>query len=329
MASNVSYGRKFVFNSLLSNELRDSSYRIDARYEWKYKDQILSFRVIDNCTMRLGINLNFKENELFSDNNLIEEINVKYRAYYISSYVHCMELATVSNPKSYFDGLVLLCAINNILSKRKSVSLSPLMNRRHTIFRPIDVYCAIRALSRLIIEYNNMLLESQKVELNAAINALILYSLLPEINYMRKRPMYSLLCEIKELQRNIYLAGEGWMDTFPLFKEYEINSLSDATLDYFLDKCSQSQNAFWTGITMRLMIYAGCGIEVDKTEKMNGLIDCIQKYKKDCVNYFMDMQKNSNILLADNYIAIKKIIGKLHKTFTFLPIVSGALHYYQ
>lgn len=324
---NNSYRKKMVFNALLSNELSNCKYKVDASYEWRNTNQILSLRFSEKQVIQLSVNLNIGAERIFRNSDKAAELCLRYRAYYISNYIHCLEAATTINPQSYFSGLVTLCAINNICNKGEITSFSPIMDKRPRMLKPIDVHCAIRALTRLIIDCNAIISPDTKRECDVVINNLLTYSLLPEIGYKRTRPVYSLLCEIKELQQNTTV-GKNPMSIFPLFEENNINNFEELTLDDLIIVCNQIQNPFWTGVIMRLLSFTEEKLRVGIGQDTH-LRDCIYQYEDDSVKYFVDIKKVNDTLLTDNYVAVRRLARRFNKVFTVVSAGSGALHYYQ
>ena len=57
--------KKAVFESILSDELKDCKHRINVRYEWNRSDTILEVGVSDTNTIELYINLNTGNQKYF------------------------------------------------------------------------------------------------------------------------------------------------------------------------------------------------------------------------------------------------------------------------
>ena len=321
-----SFRKKIFFESILSHELIGCRHKIKARYEWKRNDRILTVKSVKNDLIEVGINLNtgrHKGSNVFIDR---PELNLSYRAYYISTYIRCLDDAAKSTFQSYFTGLVLLSTINILCSKRSVGAYSPIERKPYEM-RPIDVYCAIRALTRLLIDSGDEITETQREGLQDTINELITYTLLPEINYKRAMPTYSLLQEIRILRENM-LTNRCSVENYVLFDEFDIQGFEKKSLQDFAMMCEKKQCVFWGNVAIRLSAYFGERIVIDKSE-MPFITNCVQRLDEDLVKYYLDIKGTESLFLLDNYMAIKKLSLKNEYVFSEVTANSGMLHYYQ
>lgn len=321
---NSVYEKKLLFSELLGKDLGNSVFLINATYQWMTPASVFSLSVKGN-TIQLRINVNCLDDLLFSGDRAIE-IVVRFRAYFISNYIHCLETAGNSTPQSYFNGLVNLEAICGFNEKAID-SFSPLSITRKSI-RPIDIYCAIRALTRLQIDCNSWLPIDVKQYCETQINAFISYSQLPEIVYFGGKPMYSLPIAMKTLHNDIS-SGTISLQKYSLFSDNGMCSFVNMPLNSFIETCDGSNNPFWTGVALRLIAFSGTklnGITFHNLRNINGnLVD----FQNTCVRYSIECRESTDKLLVDNYDAIKRIAKCVERAFDGVDSKSGALHYIQ
>lgn len=324
---NTSYGKKAAFDMILAQLLGGSRYTINAQYEWLRPAQVFSLRFFDERLVRLSINLNTGADWLFYDCERKTELSLRCRAYYIAAYLQCLEAAAGENPQSYFSGLTALCAINSIYSRDAVVSFFPSANQKRAAFRPIDVYCAIRALRFLQINCGELLSPAVQSRCESTVNCFLTYAILPEISCVRNAPVYSLLAEIKAFAR-IAGAERPARDAFPLFKENGMSRFQDMSADDFVDACERSRNPFWTGAAIRLL---ACGRNMAKPESHQaaGISESVCRFREDTVRYCAAARGASEALLRDNNLAVRRLSSMMDRAFPAAHSASGALHYYE
>ncbi len=321
----TSFQKKATFNSILSKELGGCKHKINARYEWKRQDQVLTISVSLKNTFEVGINLNTGRQEHFGDSANAPMLEILYRAYYISAYIRCLDDANSAAPQSYFSGLVLLCAINSLCGGKKVRAFSPIEKQPHNL-RPIDVHCAIRALTRLTIDYTERIPENSRDDINGIINELLTYSMLPEISYNGGKAIYSLLQEIRELWGNVTLHRCSITD-YTFFDEMVTKECLDLSLNELVLICENSQNLFWGNLMIRLSAHLGKCIDTNKNQEPF-ITSCIQHFGEDSVRYYRDTEQTENILLSDNLVAIKKLSRMSEQAFSIVTANCGKIHYF-
>ena len=320
------YKKKALFNSLLSNELSNCRYRINARYEWKASNQIFSFRVPQSNVIYVRINLNIGMHEIFRDSLDGFRLNLIYRAYYISTYIHCLEAVSDTIPQSYFFGLALLCAINNLSKKKQVTSCSPIEKKPYDL-QPIDIYCAIQGLTRSSSNYSEMFSEISKTKCDCVIENLLTYSMLPEIGYKKGKPIYSLLWEMKDFQQNV-MKKRCSLDDFYFFSANEIHNFDKVYVSDLIEMSAIMKNPFWDGIILRLFAFSGESYDFEKN-KDTYFINCIRQFMADSVKYYKVAKETDNLLLLANYTVVKGVSKKIETAFTSVTAESGMIHYYQ
>lgn len=322
----TSFQKKAVLNSILSNELGGCKHRINARYEWKRPDQVLTIGISLKSTFEVGINLNTGRQEHFGDSDCASMLEIIYRAYYIAAYIRCLDDATTAVPQSYFSGLVLLCAINSLCGGKKVRAFSPTKRQSHDL-RPIDVHCAIRALTRLTIDCTERIQENIRDDINGFIDELLTYSMLPEISYKRDEALYSILQEIRDLRENVTLRRCSMSD-YTFFDELTTKEFTDLSLDELVFICENSQNPFWGNLAMRLFAHLGKYIGTTKGEE-SFITSCIQHFGEDSIRYYRDTEQTENLLLIDNLAAIKRLSRMSEQASSIVTADCGKIHYFQ
>ena len=323
----TSYSRKEKFAALLDTELRFCKHTIGISYEWKKTDQVLSLSVEDNSFVRLWININFGIESLFKTNEKAQELSMRYRAYYISGYIKCLDEVYLNSPRSYYSGLVSLCVINNINSNKKIISYSPIGKKKPSAFRPVDIHCAAKALIRLVNDYQDILSENEKNGCKEVINNFLTYSLLPEISYENKRPVYSLLYELKNYQMNI-ARGSKNEELFPMMMRKEGISLLNLQLCDFADELFHNHHPFWTEAAFRLILFYDRSFCVE-SEHAESLRECVNRFRENSVLYYKKLVNADSAMLKDNYMAVKRLSSRMDKAFSSVAAENGALHYFQ
>lgn len=321
-----SYGKKEKISRLLGQELKESRYRINANFEWTKPSQVMSLKVYDKNVIRLGINLNFNE-DFQIKGETAEDLNIFYRAWFIASYIHCMEGIYDAKSKSYFSGLVELCAINNVCSNGYAVSFSPVEEGRVKCLRPIDVQCAISALTRLVIEKRDVLSLQLGEKLEALINRLLTYSILPEVGYSRTKPVYSLLFEFNRFNYNVKRKRCIAAD-YMLFRECELENYENVSLDDLPTLLNESRSAFWTGAYIRLVSSMGKKDVLTQEQRLL-LRKTVNRFNSDCIRYYKDYSFQSSNLLDDNYLALKRMSNRINTVLRIDHVNDGMIHCYQ
>ena len=215
----------------------------------------------------------------------------------------------------------------NLCNKKKAVICSPIERKKTIELSPISMFCAIRALTRISVEYSDLLTDSTKHKCEDTISDLLTYSSLPEIGYKKAAPVYSLLMEIKELYQSI-MNQKCVLNEFSLFVDNGINSFTEINLKQLTIICEENPNPFWAGTLMRL--YAHTHSKWYSQKDYNDyMVGFVQQFSKECVSYCIDTQNTNEIFLADNLIAIKRLSVKIDKAFPGVLSTDGKLHFYQ
>lgn len=324
----TSHDRKLLFDKILSTELAVCKYKIKAFYEWKNKAQIFSLRFIDTNTVELGINLNFAIEKMFLGSNKAMELTIGYRSYFIATYLRCLESATSTVPSTLFQGLVVLEAIENIHGGTTIAPYSPLFSLAALRVKPIDVHCSIRSLSRICVEQTGALSQGVQAKCEDAINWMVSYTRLPEIEYNESNePEYTVLSDLLRIKK-LVTATPALLAQYSLFNQYGILNFDDLTVSDLL--ANEALSEFWVGVLIRVLAFSESktsALDVTAFPRIrNGMV----KFKEDSVACFNECNMSKQELLSTNLLAIKKIAMKIEQTFFENGSVeTGALHFMQ
>jgi len=310
------YRKKLLLNELLASSITESNYNVIVGYEWKKEDQIFSFQITNKQTINLWINLNNSIEIVSQNKGVLNDLNLRYRAYFISNYICCLSATPNLREATFFDELVSLCAYNSINNSHRQTVFSPITDKRIIELRPIDVYCAIRSLTRLIMECGHHMHGEEKKQCDVLINNLLLYTILPEVGYKNCRPVYALLEELIKLQGHLRAGGNKIAQDTP-----NVNEL--------FKKSAYFSNRLEFEAIMRLSAYTGVCINEKIADDYQEILDCVSLFKRKSVEFYNEYKKVKSQLLEDNYTAIKLISFQIDRLFPSSSSDSGALHYYM
>lgn len=326
--TSTSHGRKLLFDSILSAELAVCKYRIDAFYEWKNRAQIFSLKFTDANTAALGINLNTAMEDVFSDRDSAMELTIRYRCYFIITYLRCLESAADTVPSTLFQGLVALEAIGSLQCGSTLTAHSPLGIRVASGVKPIDVCCAIRALTRICIDQGDLL--SQQVQANCehAISWMVSYTRLPEVEYDQPgKPEYTALRDLLRIQ-SLAASAPTLLAQYSLFRAYGILSFDDLTIGALL--ADEALSEFWVGVLIRVLAFSADGNHAMDVAAFPLMRKGIAKFKEDSAAYFQECNAAKQELLRSNLLAVKQTAMRIEQTFgDHGSVETGALHYIQ
>ncbi len=315
---------KCLFNEILTNELFACGYKIDASFESKRRDRIGFAKITSDRTIRLLINTNFAPDPIFEGAETSRELGVIYRAYYIASYIRLLESVRERTPRSYFDSLVTLESICDTLEGKVTL-YSPISQKGIRNFRPIDAYCAIRALTGIQLRHEDMLAGDIPERCEAAISELISYSALPEICFESSRePAYALISHIARLRR-LTGAREDVLLQYKFFTCCGAEKLSQMPLEEISHLGDASACDFWAQAAIRLCaVTSRCGLHADDT-----VTKAVGRFREDSVTFMKDCADSKSEILRSDLTAVKKLSKKIGEMFPDNAHVCGSIHYYE
>ena len=325
--THTSHGQKILFDRILSSDLAVCKYNIKAFYKWESSTQIFSLRFLDERNIEVGINLNI-DNGLFRSGSYSTELDICYRSYFIANYLRCLEGAEDTIPSSLFQGLVTLESICDIHTEGKIDIYSPHLATRSPGFKPINVHCAIRALTRLLIEQKNVINPDAQVQCESTINWMLEYTQLPEMMYAKsKKPIYALLNDLLALKK-LLDKRPGITNNYSMFTLYGISNIVEQSVDELLGQ--SASNRFWNDAIMRIAAYSDGMRGLIDLATLPGIRESVVEFKEKSLSCYQESHNSKNIVLADNLLAIKKLSKRVEQTFSLKePANSGTLHFIQ
>ena len=327
--SQTSYGRKILFSKILSAELCDCKYKIDAFFEWAPHNQVFSVSLRNDGVMRLAINLNAKEDALFGYGANAVEFSVLYRAYFIANYIRAIEGVCSACPSSYYAGILTLGVINNICSGIGIKGYTPTYLTPKVSLNLIDFQCGIQAMTRLMIEHSTEFSREDQTKIQRYVNMLIDYRSLPEVAYSNSSyPVYTCISELKKLQKTLSFVPTA-VENFALLKPCggiigkEINATS------LLHLYQKTDDVLWLGLYMRILALSGGKHMLTDRLLNDKLQDCITQFRKDSLAYYSENNNAQQKILKDNLLAIIFLSDKVNQICSNNECLgSGIIHYY-
>lgn len=325
--TNTSHGQKLLFDRILTQDLADCKYKIKAFYEWKDKAQVFSARFIDAENIELGINLNIDDG-MFSGNTNGMELTIYYRSCFISSYLRCLEHAEVSMPNTLFQGLVTLEAIIDIHAGDVVALYSPFFIKPSSRQKAISIHCAIRSLSRILIEQGDYISIDTRRKCESAINWMITYTRLPEIEYVKaNKPEYAVLRNLLSVSK-LMKKDPMLVKQYSIFAQCGVSDFDRETIFEVLKK--ESLRDFWAEAFLRVLAFSDDMRWPVDTTNLPKIHKAIAVFREESILYYQESFSSKNILLTDNLLAIKKTAAKIEQAFLVKgPVESGALHFIQ
>lgn len=319
-----SFEKKLLFNNILSRELGACKFAIIALYEWKKSDCICSLSFDDPQTISLRINLNYQIETVFLGCNIASELTAFFRAYYIATYIHCLENASDISPTNFFHGMIALESFNDINGEKDIAIFTPFI--KSTIFklRAIDIHCAIYALNKIRMENIELFSFDEQESCEQAIDHLINYTLLPEVNfYKRNKPEYAILSDLIHAKA-IVESKHDLLSKYKIFSSVNIVNFDESFVN---ELCRRDDiGDFWTNAIIRLLAFSEKNRAIDIAE-FPALERSVVEYKKNCVNYFHNCEGHTDIIAEANLWAIKKVAMKIENTFFSDNIEGPSLHF--
>ena len=321
---NSSFEKKLFFNDLLLRELGTCKFSVIASYEWKRADQICSIVFDKPKTISLRINLNFQIETVFWDYNMASKLTALFRAYYIATYIHCLENASDISPATFFQGMITIESFNDINGEKEIKIFTPFVKSTVYRFRAIDIHCAIYALNRLCMSHKELFSAHEQENCERIIDHLINYTLLPEVNfYKRNKPEYAIISDLihaKEIVEN----KPNILSEYLIFSGSNIMNFDESFVD---ELCARDDiSDFWANTIMRLLAFSENPKAIDITG-FPALERSVAEYKQNSVEYFRNCENYNDILVKHNLWAIKKVALKIDNSFFSDNIAGAALHF--
>lgn len=322
--------KKQVYTSILSDALQGYKHRIVACFAWETSDQVFSFSFSQDDTITIRINLNAGKNLFDLNGNSSTAFFLSYRAHLITTYLRSIEMAYNKLPETYSDGLLLLCATNDINEARNGHKVcirSVIGMKRIKWLTPLEVACAKQSLLQTIVEFHEMLLPDAFEKCQTMLDELVTFLQYPEIVYSGSRyPTFSIL---REMQRMLSKSGEdNLLKPFRFMSQFSLNEIGSLPLDAFFQKCEASGNQFWLGAALRIIaLLSRNGIRCNATT-LNHIEELADSYHTGVIDIFRKCADTNQLLLKENLAAIKIISTGINCAIHRLEPKSGVVHNY-
>ncbi len=315
---------KCLFSEILTSELFECGYKIDASFESRRSDRIGYAVITSERAIRLYVNTNFSHDRIFDGAEMPRELSIIYRAYHIATYIRLLESVRERTPRSYFDSLVTLEAICDELDGKFTL-YSPLSQGVMKSFRPIDAYCAIRALTEIQLRHGDMLTSSSLERCEARVSELISYSALPEISFENSRePSFALISDMARLSR-LATASKNVLSKYRFFTSCGAEKLHQMPLEEISHLGDASDCDFWAQAAIRLCaVTSRCGLHADDT-----VTKAVGRFRESSITLMKDASAHESELLCRNLTAVKKLSKKLDELFPDSITMSGTIHFYE
>lgn len=321
---NSSYNLKKYCAEYLSKELSSSGFDIILGFESRndFRTCTISFEKnhVDLC-----VNLNAMKKAIKAK-EISMKIKMDFAVSFIANYIKYVADAKRKLPRTYFEGLAQLNAIDVYSSGKVMSVYSPLSStgaKRMKHMYAINVLVAILCLNKIRIFQQTELTEEEKDVIEKMVDELLAFSDVPEIEYSDSvLPKYALLGVISRIEK-LPLTSIDTVQDFPILNILPVSGTVDQTINNIICCCSKSDNAFLLGVTVRLIAQFGTlDIEIS-----NNLIDTLNQYREFSVLHYQQMAKGSS-LLRDNLFAIKNNMKaiNLYMDFHSISTETGSVH---
>ncbi len=318
------FQNKLLFEQFLSDEKLLLDFVDGVSYEWTHPNQIAQICRYSNGSIKLTLNLNVYDDDMFGCEKNSVILSLRYRSYVVLAFLYELVLIHDPNMDSYYRGLLAIHVLNALSNCKKIEVYSPICTTRYRKMNLLDIHCSLVAINRLLIEYDNYLSEFQKINVNRIRDGLIAYSSLPEIEYVKRKPVYSIMKELNMMPR----LNDTFKDRIKTSKDVDINNLGDLDVREFVKQCCKTGNPFWKGAAMRLLLFSNQEIATiqDCVEDLEG---CVNDFRQSCINYFKVLKESNEQYLIENFYAIKNLAWLMEGKFKDYLCDTGVLHYYK
>lgn len=328
-----SFYLKQQFIGLLAGEFANCGFNIVLGFESSFKRRICKLEIVDGKQARICVNLGHLKSSVCIDGASLL-FRVRYCALFIAEYIKQIERAKNSMPKSYFEGLAFLNAIEVCKSGRTVGIYSPLShwNKKHGLsycLRPLEISSAINALNRIRLLDRTELNEQEGLIVGTLCDSLLLYSCLPEVSYIRSQaPAYALVDSLRRLAALI-TRERDLTDEFPILSLAPFDKIKQLTVSGLFEHCIRSDNEFLTGVSVRLIAYLQPSLNITASgDAYQRTIDAIKRYIDYSLYYYRELPKSGGRILKDNLYAIKTAVRSINGCLSRngIDVISGNIH---
>ncbi|MBP3368728.1 MAG: hypothetical protein J6L71_04765, partial [Clostridia bacterium] len=202
---------------------------------------------------------------------------------------------------------------------------SPISQNVMKNLRPIDAYCAIRALTEIQLRHGDMLTPSSVERCESKVSELISYSSLPEISFESSRePSFALISDMARLSR-LVKTNKDVLSKYRFFTSCGAEKLNQMTLPAIYHLGVATSCEFLIQASLRLCaIMNRAALPSDETAAK-----AAARFHEDSVMLVKNASAHESELLSRNLTAVKKILKILDELFPDSITTSGAIHYYE
>ena len=330
----ATFNLKQQLSCLLARELQPCGFDVVLGFEASFKNRICTLKFNGSRKMEICINLTSINNPIYFDGSSLM-FKVNYCALFAAEYIKHIERARHSVPQNYFEGLSFFNAIE-VCEAKKAVSVySPLSywdkkpNRSYCI-RPLEISSSINALNKIRFRMSSRLCQEEKLAVNTCCNRLLLYAGLPEISYVHSRvPVYALFDSLKKLADHI-VSNPALLKEYPILLLAPFEKIGQMRVDELLLHCIQSDNAFLTGVSIRLIAFLHPSQEMVFSDGIyTKLVNAVNQYIEYGISYCRDIPQSGRCLQADNLYAIKTAARSINRYLRAdgTGIIGGNIHF--
>lgn len=319
-----SFHLKQQFISLLSSEFEKCGFDIILCFESSFSKRLCTLKFGEGKQVEVCINLEYVKKSI-NGVGCSMQVKICYCAFFVVDYIKLINLAKNNVPKSYFEGLAFLNAIE-VCKDNKTVSIySPLSHwnkkpKNKYCVRPIEIRSAINALNRLRLYLPSGLDEQDKLAIIALTDSLLLYSGLPEISYVHSSiPVYALVDSFGRLA-DIISKDPETIREFPVLALAPFDKIKQLTVRSLFLSCVQSDNNFLIGVAIRIIAFLQLPYNQEfENIDLGKLVNAMNSYIDYSIIYLNEMSKSGKFLMNDNMFAIKVAVKSIN---TFLSLCS-------
>lgn len=321
------------FIDLLASEFENCSFDIVLGFESSFRSRICTLKFVDCKQVEVCINLGYAKKSVYVDGSSLM-FKIYFCASYVAEYIKQIEQAKCKVPKSYFEGLAFLNAIDVCKSETAVSVYSPLFHwekkpKRSYCLRPLEISSAINALNKIKPFASSELNQQEKLVVNTFCDSLLLYAGLPEVSYNHSKvPVYALIDAFKKLVALI--AKEPSLNQeFPILTLAPFEQIEQMSVDDLLLHCIQSDNEFLVGVSIRLIAFLHPSQNIQFTNNIyDKLVNAMSQYIDCSLSYCYELSKSGRCLKKDNLYAIKSATKSINEYLNIdgIDIIAGNIH---
>lgn len=320
---------KATMREVLYQELIDSRFFVNISFEWSGSGHLFSVLFTNGDKAEVKINLQVVKTALVDTSNIA--INIVFCVYYIVSYLRHVENLQNFIPQNYFEGLVAIDEISDLVSKRRAKVGFPFSREKTSldirVRRPLEVKHAIAALTRICLQNGVGLEQGMKEKVYKLRDKLLLYSSLPEI-ICKKRlfSQYSVTCLVKTAM--VLSHNQKNVNDFMLLRIFKNEFLDKQIEEIDYDRLA-SNYYFVYEVMMRIQCISQSNKPIETENEKTIVAEWVRDFIERSVDYYKEC-----VSLEDSFLKINlKAVGILLREINELSVelinsdMAGTIHY--